>query len=189
MTEFTASQKRKYLARVLRMNPLSESEKIIAFRATILGKTAENKQLPDNSVQQLRQNATRKIEELRKRFWTTPQNQLLQELQSIDVSQLPDMQHSVARLQTIARLLPQFEKLAQHPQTRINLVNTIKRMIMMSPREAGSVKAAYLRKASYASALPIVQNMIVMMHSEFPQIYDLESDWFYEISKLKRRTQ
>ncbi len=189
MSEFTASQKRKYLAKVLRMNPLTESEKIISFRATILGKSTPDKVQANDAaqIQHLRLSATGKIDELRKRFWVTPQQTLLDELRQIDVSQLPDLQPTVARLQIIAQLIPQFQSLVQHPETRINLVNTIKRMIMLPPREAGAIKAAYLRKAAYASALPIVQKMIFMMHREFPQIYNLEPDWFYEISKLKPR--
>ena len=169
------------------MNPLTESEKIISFRATILGKSPDETKRSENAIHQLRQTAVQKIDALRKQFWTTPQLTMLDELKKIDVQQLPDLQHAVQRLQLIAELIPEFQRLAAHPLTRINLVNTIKRMIMLPPREAGAIKAAYLRKASYAKALPIVQKMVFMMHKEFPQIYNLEPDWFFEISKLKPR--
>lgn len=188
MSEFTASQKRKYLARVLRMNPLVESEKIIEFRATLLG-IAKPKDVVNDAaeLQKSRAIATQKIEELRKRFWVTPQISLIEELKQIEVGQLPDLQPTVSRLLTIAELIPLFQKLAQHPDTRINLVNTIKRLIMLPPKEAGAIKAAYLRKAAYASALPIVKKMVHMMYREFPDIYNLEPDWFFEISKLAPR--
>ena len=189
MTEYTASQKRKYLARVLAMNPVQQSAQILALRNQMLGiESRESAQLADGSkLARLRSKAKQQIESIREQMWRQHPQQLAGMLKSVDVRQLPEMKSAVERLQVVIQNHNHIRGLASHPQQHINLTNTFRRVVMLPPRESGSVKEAYLRQIIESSDLPKIKSMVQVLQTEYPQLYALESDWLESIRTLKAR--
>lgn len=189
MTDQDINRQREYLTQVLRMNPVFQADEILKLRNDFLGIVSkEQRSLSDRArKQQLRQQATNAIKSVRAKMWKLAPEQLSDMAQSIDVRQLPDMRGAVERLKTVIDYRPQFEALTQHRLHHINLNNTLRRVVMLPPKEAGSLKESYLRKIVEQSDLKSMQKMVAMMETEFPAIYALESDWLGEISRLSRR--
>ena len=189
MTEYTASQKRKYLARVLRMNPVYQSGQIIKARNQLLGLTNPDQQeLADHAkLEKLRERANGQIEEIRASMWKFSPSRLSEMLRSIDVRQLPELKTAVLRLNQVIKNHEPLQTLAQHPRQHINLTNTFKRVVMSSPKEAGAIKEAYLRQIIESPDLRDIKVMASMLQTEYPNLYAMESDWLNEIQRLKAR--
>lgn len=178
-----------YLAQVLRLNPVFQSDEILKLRNQFLGVVSKEQQaLTDRyQKQQLRQKATDRLKRVRAQMWTQSPEKLASMIQSIDVRQLPDMRGAVERLKTVVKHHADFQALSQHPLQHINLTNTLKRAVMLPPKEAGSLKESYLRKIVEQSDLKDIQEMVAMMETQYPALHALESDWLGEISRLSRR--
>ena len=189
MTEYTASQKRKYLAGVLRLNPVQNSGQIIRFRNRLLGKVDENQRtaVDEQKLSILRDRANKQIEAVRGQMWRQHPKQLAQMLQDIDVAQLPELKSAVQRLRVVIQNHGAIMALAQHPDHHINLTNTLKRVVMLSPRESGALKEAYLRQIIESSDLNRIKRFVGVLHDEFHNVYAMESDWLGKIQNLKGR--
>lgn len=189
MTEYTTSQKRKYLARVLAMNPVQQSAQIVALRNQMLGiQSRESAQLADGSkLAKLRSKAKQQIENIREQMWRQHPQQLAEMLKVVDIRHLPEMKSAVERLQVVIQNHNHIQGLASHPKQQINLTNTFRRVVMLPPRESGAVKEAYLRQIIESSDLPKIKKMVGMLRTEYPQLYALESGWLESIETLKAR--
>ena len=189
MTEYTASQKRKYLARVLAMNPVHQSGQILAMRNQMLGiRSKDSLQLAAGSkLERLRVKARQQIENIREQMWRLHPQQLADMLNRIDVSQLPELKSAVDRLRVVISNHHHIRGLARHPKQHINLTNTFRRVVMLPPRDSGSVKEAYLRQIVESQDLPKIKSMAAMLKSEYPQLFALESDWLESIQSLRAR--
>jgi hypothetical protein len=86
----------------------------------------------------------------------------------------------------VATFRPDFPRLAQHPKTHLSLFGFFKNAVVLPPREAGAYKERCLQNLASSDALKTCQNMVRMMAKEFPELYQLESDWLGQILKLKR---
>ena len=60
---------------------------------------------------------------------------------------------------------------------------------MLSPRKAGEVKESYLRNFAYSESRKKVLAMIKMMRKEFPELVEIETDWFNQITRIKDRAK
>ena len=180
---------REYLTQVLAMNPVYQSDEILKLRNQFLGVISKEQQAFTDRVQkqELRQKATDGLKRVRAQMWKQSPENLSVMIQAIDVSQLPDMRGAVERLKTVVRHHADFQALSQHPLQHINMTNTLKRAVMLPPKEAGSLKESYLRKIVEQPDLKQIQKMVAMMETQFPAVYALESDWLGEISRLSRR--
>ena len=189
MTEFTASQKRKYLARVLRMNPIHQSDQIIRLRNRLLGKnSSESELLADQArISKIRDRVSNQIDEIRNQMWRQHPSKLMEMLKAIDTTQLPEMKNAIARLQAVIANHSEIQKLSQHRSQHINLVNTFKRVIMLPPRESGGLKESYLRKIVVSPELKNIQKSVNSLQREFPQLYAMESDWLGQIQSMTGR--
>lgn len=187
MTEYTASQKRKYLARVLRLNPVHQSTKIIQLRNQLLGKTPAVEAFDQEKIAARRDRAVQQIEEIRNQMWRQHPKRLTEMLGSIDIRQLPELKSAIEKLRLVIRNHAAITKLTRHPDQHINLTNTLKRVVMLPPRDSGSVKESYLRQIIESPDLKDIQKNVDLLQQKFPHIYAMESDWFESIQSLKRR--
>lgn len=189
MTEYTASQKRKYLARVLRMNPVNQSDQIIKLRNRLLGKnSSESDLLADQArMTKIRDRVAKQIDEIRNQMWRLHPSRLTEMLNAIDASQLPEMKNAVTRLQTVIDSHSNIQQLSQHHSQHINFVNTFKRVIMLPPRESGALKESYLRQIVVSPELKQIQRSVISLQREFPQLYSMEADWLSQIQNMKGR--
>ena len=184
----SVGNKANYLIRVLQMNPHVEAESILAIRAKMFGLVdSSRKPKADERLDERRLMLRNQIDELRSQFWTLQVQTLRSRLDALSVQNFPDLRAAVDRLKLISLYRDQFNQLGKHRDRNINLLNTFKRIIMMPPRDAGRIKEKYLRKIAHSSSLGDMKKMVRTMKKQFPDLYNVESDWFKEIERIKAR--
>ena len=189
MIEYTTSQKRKYLALVLRMNPVQQSDQIIKLRNRMLGKqSTESDLLVDQAkLTKLRERVSGQIDEIRNQMWRQQPDRLMEMLNTIDASQLPEMKNTIVRLHSVIQNHAGIQQLSQHSSQNINLTNTFKRVIMLPPKEAGGLKESYLRQIVVSPELKKIKRSVNSLQREFPQLYAMEADWLGQIQTMTGR--
>jgi hypothetical protein len=177
-----------YLTEVLRMNPVNSGPEIVSRRADFLN-IRKQVALEDPQAKQLRRQRTRQqIDSLREQFWSITPEQLRAQVDAIRVRDFPEMQSAVDRLRLVSAFRTEFERLALHPLTQKHLFFHFKRIMMLPPREAGSVKEAFLRNVADRGSVKEIKAMVKMMKKEFPELYRAESGWLNAVAKTKDRS-
>ena len=179
-------EKRKYLFKVLQLNPATQADQIVASRQKMLGFADVVKHNPNSqATAELRQRLTKRIETIRSEFWIQSAAELRVKLEKLPVANFRDLKANVDRLKLILVSRDQVNSLPQEKPFSMNLLNTFKRLVMSNPREAGKIKERYLRELSRNPNPQKVKRMAKMLRQRHPQIYDFESAWFDEIIRLK----
>ena len=185
----TLSQAREYLDTVLSMDPMHRSAEMVELRWNYCGfappKSPTAKSVDVKSLREHRAAVENRLENVRVNFWTTDPKELSKILNKLDVSEFPELKSGVKRLKRILSQLNSIQSLSRHGETEINLYNTFRRIIMSPTKEAGKLKERYLRQLAGSSSQQQVRRMVKMMRTEFPDIFDIESDWFEQISRVK----
>lgn len=178
-------QKLKYAWRALQLNPAMQGDQIVKQRLIALGLVEENTLARGSSEQrvQIRQ----QLDQLRDKFWVTPPEHLLELLDGLNVAPYPELKVSVARMRKLCRVKPLVEKLSIRKKKDINFINTFKRIFLLPPREAGKIKERYLRNLATNQAIDMVQSTVRTIQEKYPQLYEVESDWFGQILRIQSR--
>ena len=183
-------EKRKYLFNVLQLNPATQADQIIASRQRMLGFAEVVKHDPNSQESaDLRRRLIERIETIRSQFWIQPANELRAQLEKLPVGKFRDLKADVDRLRLILVSRNQINSLSQEKPLSINLLNTFKRLVMSTPRDAGKIKERYLREMSNNPNSDKVKRMVKMLRKKHPQIYEFESAWFDELLRLKTKKQ
>jgi len=180
---------RQYLDRVLPLSPVVAAQQMVDLRWRFCGFNTEavvGGSASDDLAERRKWNR-RELEKIRSAFWLLDPAQSRQALDELLVDDLPELKIGIDRLKQLSHCHADMNELARHRKRNINLYNTFRRLVMLSPRKAGSVKEKYLRSLAYAENLDKVQRMVRMMQTEFPNLYAIESDWFTQILKIKSR--
>ncbi len=180
----TAGPDLKYVYRCLQLNPAKQAEQILDLRAAALGlptRVQEGGTEAAKKRQARRKKLQQELDSLRGVFWTAPGTQLQLQLNKLDVSDFPELQKSVERMLHLVNMRQQVQGLMGLPHSNSNLLNTIKRVMMLPPIEAGRVKDEYLFTLPFHEALSSVKSMVRMLIDRFPEIYQLERAWFDQI--------
>jgi len=117
----------------------------------------------------------------------THSDQLIKLLDGLNVTPYPELKVSVARMRKLCRVKPLVEKLSMRKKKDINLINTFKRIFLLPPREAGKVKERYLRNLATNPAIDMVQSTVRTIQEKYPELYEVESDWFGQILRIQSR--
>ena len=185
----TLSQAREYLDTVLSMDPMNQSSEMIELRWNYCGfappKSPKAKSVDAESLREHRAAVENRLENVRVNFWTTDPKELSKILNRLDVSEFPELKSGVTRLKRVLRQVTSIQSLSSHQETEINLYNTFRRVIMTPTKGAGKLKERYLRQLAGSSSQRQVRRMVEMMRTEFPEVFDIESDWFEQISRVK----
>ena len=176
-----------YLQSMLELNPIISSSEIMNRRAYHLGIRKPVKPVSESELQQRRNRAEDQINRLRKDFWTTNPGKLQNELKAINVKDFPDLQPAVDRIKLVSSFRSEFDSLGTHPAKVDNLFLAMKRLVIVSPSKAGSIKESYLRRVADGANLKEIQKMVSVVKKEFPNLYRLESDFLDSISRVKGR--
>lgn len=187
--QWTPQQTQQYLDRMLQLDPLPNASRMLDLRFRYAGlSTGQSKQEGQSAnIAERRKLVSKRLDQIRTDFWTISPLDLRKRLEALNVSDLPELKASVDRLRLLTSYQDQFQQLAKHPQREINLYNTFRRIIMLPPRKAGTVKEKYLRQLPYSEARPKVREMVKMMRDKFPALYAIESDWFKQVGQIKSR--
>lgn len=178
-------QKLKYAWRALQLNPAMQGEQIVKQRLIALG-LVEESTLSRGSTEQ-RVQIRQQLDELRDKFWVTHPEYLVEQLDGLNVAPYPELKVSVARMRKLCEVKPLVEKLSMRKKKDINFINTFKRIFLLPPREAGKVKERYLRNLATNQAIDMVQSTVRTIQEKYPQLYEVESDWFGQILRIQSR--
>ncbi|QEG24983.1 hypothetical protein [Mariniblastus fucicola] len=181
-------QTRRYLEKVLGLSPVVAAQQMVELRWQFCGFNTEavNESATDDLAERRKWNR-KELEKIRSAFWLIDPSQSRRALDELLVDDLPELKIGVERLKLLSHCHSDMNELAKHCKRDINLYNTFRRLVMLSPRKAGSVKEKYLRSLAYAENIEKVHRMVKMMRTEFPELYAIESDWFTQILKIKSR--
>lgn len=178
----------QYLQKQLHANPVHEAERIIERRAVSLGlkqaATNADRKQPDAAQ---REAALQLIQRIREQFWSMPLETLRQQLSAVDLRNFPELKAAGDRLLHVATYRPLFAQLAQHKHFNPKFFGVVKQLVVLPPREAGALKDDVLRSLASHDALTDAKRMAKTMKAEFQQIYELDTEWFDSIIKLKKR--
>ncbi len=182
-----------YLDRVLSLNPTTSARLMVDFRWRFCGLATasgtESKSLNPDQLTSRRTAVEKQLEKVRAHFWRAAPEKLSKSLEAIKASEFADLSAGVQRLQRLLQHRDAIEKLSSHPDREVNLYNTFRRIVMLSPRKAGEVKESYLRNFAYSESRKKVLAMIKMMRKEFPELVEIETDWFNQITRIKDRAK
>jgi len=180
---------RYYLDRVLSLSPVTSAQTMVEMRWRFCGlnSKASEPAVLMMDIGERRNRIRHQLEEIRSGFWLVNAPQLRQSLDSLKVDDLPELKAGVDRLKLLSLHREDFGSLATHKHREINLYNTFRRMVMLPPRKAGGLKERYLRSLAQAPNLKRVHQMVKMMRKEYPELFEIESDWFSQILKIKSR--
>ncbi len=180
----TAKQKLKYAWRALQLNPATQADQIVRQRLIGLGMTAET---DVTGSQEQRIEIRQQLDQVREKFWVFHPEQILELLNDLPVAPYPELKVSVKRMQRLCTVKPLVEKLSRRKEKDINFINTFKRIFLLPPREAGKVKERYLRNLANNPAIARVQDTVRVIREKYPQLYEVESDWFSQMLLIQSR--
>lgn len=175
------AQQLAYLKRVLKMNPLSDAEHVLALRnrfhrAPELS-AVQASGSPGNTYE-LRQETAAAIAELRRSFWQTELDVIKQRLAELPLGQFPDLHHAARRLAILAANRHQFAQLAAEKQFNRGFLSNLKEILVLSQKETAELKDAVLLKMADKSRSKQVRKSLKILDKLAPELYDLEEEWF-----------
>jgi hypothetical protein len=186
----TETEARRYLSRMLGLNPLYDPAGALALRRKALGLQAAVRDEPagkGTATADQRAAALAELDRLRREFWALPLDQLQKALESIDVKRLPDLRPLVTRLRTVAACRGEFPRLASSAGKCLPLFHAFKTAVVLPPGEAGPHKEQFIRGVRERKQLKAIRQMVQKIQTEHPVLFQLEKDWFETLLKLKLR--
>ncbi|MBL8889481.1 MAG: hypothetical protein JNL67_05850 [Planctomycetaceae bacterium] len=182
----------KYVYRCLQLNPAKQSQEILDQRAAGLGlptRLQEGGADAEKKRRTQRQKIQQELDSIRSVFWTAHSAHLHAQLGRLDVSDFPELQKGVQRMLHLVGIREQVNGMVGMPSANSNLVNTVKRIMMLPPIEAGRVKDEFLFALPFHAELSSVKATVRMLISRFPQVYQVERAWFDQILATKSGRQ
>lgn len=184
----SAKQNRQYLEKVLALNPVAAAQQMVELRWQFCGfHSRTTKGSAADDLGERRKWNRKQLELIRAEFWLMDSAKVHQALDELIVDDLPELKIGVDRLKQLTHCRRDMDALARNKKRDINLYNTFRRLVMLSPRKAGRVKEEYLRSLPYAENIDRVRRMVKLMKAEYPNLYAIEADWFSQILKIKSR--
>lgn len=184
MSDALEQSTRRYLQKVLTCDPVHDSDAIVQYRNQFL----KIDPLPDSdlhghdysNVQELRVQASRMLDDIRSRFWEYSDPELMAAIARIDLKALPDLKFAVMRLSYVAERRDEFKEIEAHDSCVPEILNDIRRLLLMSRSTAGPERERLVKKLD-ADSVRDASKMLEMMRSEHKGLYGLERDWFDHI--------
>lgn len=183
----TAQLETEYLKRLLDLNPLEQTQMIIATRRQFLHNQSESPQAAVQSDEpEMKNGLLNQIEQIRTQFWSLDKAELEQQLQTIDVSEFPELAVAVARMKRVASHRQSFERLKQHPFCFPEFYQQFTTLVLAPSRRAGELRAQYLEEMRHpvhanAPTLKSYQRITQTIGLEYPELKALERFWFNQI--------
>lgn len=183
---------RAYLKRVLAMDPLADADKMVLLRQRFIGHgtesiSAERAFVDPEKRERVRAKVLQKLDKIRRAFWNASIARLQDELRALPVKDFPDLNAATRRLNSVLDVRGSIDALRQDENFHVNLFNMIRRLMTLGPVQAGELKGTYLFELARADHLRDAQAMALAIRNRHPQVYQLESAWFDQIVKTKRR--
>ena len=185
----TELQRKAYLQRVLKLNPLSDAEHVLSLRDRYHRR--EDKKSNPQAVSEPvlgheeREDLTRKIQTLRKKFWKIELDELREQLGRLTLENYPDLQNAANRLMTLAENRHLFGKLAANEKFNRTFLSTLKEVLPLSQKEAAELKESFRQKLFDPARATHVKRSLKILKRDAPAIYNLEAEWFEHLKQTK----
>lgn len=168
------------------MNPIFESGECLALRRSLLRKEQFNGvDTIDADNRDRQRDALRdQIQLIQREFWKLPLDRLEEMIQALDAANFPELRPIVNRLRTVAESRVEFPKLGQFQGMDMGLFNAFKAIVVLPPGDAVRARSQFVRSIQDKKRLKSVQNGVFLIQKEFPQLMELEKDWFTSLSKM-----
>ncbi|TWT98113.1 hypothetical protein Pla108_22700 [Botrimarina colliarenosi] len=190
MSTPTAEQAATHVVRCLRLNPMWQSDEVLASWAAL------HHVAPDqaNSYQAALDEAARKsaqrekLNQLREKVWKAPLEELRRRLDRLPQFADPELAEIARRLRVIVEARNSLPQLTQHRDFdgdffecfKQVLTGGVKQSAAMRERVAASCEDPVLRKRT--------KKMTKLLRREAPELTSLESDWFTLLNRQKHRS-
>jgi len=135
-----------------------------------------------DEMQALRVQANQQLAAIRSKFWELPSDQLKSAIAQLDADSLPDLKLSVTRLSYLAERREEFDKIADSDRCDPQMLDCIKRLLLMSRSSAVSERERIGRQLD-AKSRASATTMLKLMRAKHADVYNLEREWFDQIVK------
>jgi hypothetical protein len=184
----TQTDPKNYAQALLRLNPYDSAQQIVEQRARYLGldNQASTKTGADAQLPRRRQTAEAALAEIRSDFWISPLPQIQSRLAALKLEGMPDLAASATRLAYAAVVRPEFERL--HAERRVNqpFVDALRQILVLPPAAAGQRKDQQEHELCRWRKLRSAKSTVRFINRNYPQIYQLEREWFDHIALASR---
>lgn len=186
----TETHETDYVRQLLQMNPVEQSTEIVTLRHNFLhpqdklGRTVNE----EFSSEDRREHAIKKIEAVRKHFWSLKERMLYQQLEEIEVSEFPDLALALSRLTKIVELRASFQRLRQHYTCFEDFHDQFCALVIASPGKTDDLRMAFLDASRQEpSGFDLrgpedYHRVVTTIQQEFPELYQLEKYWLNQVA-------
>lgn len=185
----SADRATKYLAHVLKLNPLFECDRLFSARAKFLRLDSGNGQQAPGLVDRRdqREALSRKIDAIRSRFWKEDIGRLQKMIDSLDCTQFPDLKSATERLRTVAVSRHEFAQIAQSKHLDGAFFSSLRKVLVAGPREADAERDEATDSIRDPQRLKQIKAMLHDLRKTMPQVYELETDWLDTVRRMRKR--
>ncbi len=181
----TDVERTQYLVRALQINPLQNADGLLSLRRRYHGVVDDRVRSDSADLRGQREAVSRLLDQLRENFWTMKPDELTQALAKIPAEPFPDLNLAVNRLQTLAEVRPTLAQLSQNKHFDGDLFSSLKRVLVLPPREAEGVREKTLKSLDSRSRLKKARRMITLLKRDAPEVYALEQAWFERLDAAR----
>ncbi len=184
----TQTDSKKYAQALLRLNPYNSAQQIVERRARYLGleNQASTKPGADAGLPLRRQTAEAALAEIRSDFWISPLPQIQSRLAALKLEGMPDLAASATRLAQCAEVRPEFERLHAEHEVNKPFVDALRQILVLPPAAAGQRKDQQEHELCRWPKRRSAKRTVRFINRNYPQIYQLEREWFNHIASASR---
>ncbi|TWT89104.1 hypothetical protein Mal64_25960 [Pseudobythopirellula maris] len=181
----------RYVLRALAMNPMQESEAIVAARRTALQietpRGAQQAALAPNRPAEApdRERLLKELAELRKACWKAPPEEILKRVEKLSWVATPEIRTAADRIATVAHNRSRLPALAGNPDFDGDFFSALKKVLAGSPRETTEVREQIVASLRDKKLRKRAHRMIRLLQKETPGLYALETVWFDTLLRQK----
>jgi len=177
------------LLNLLRLQPLSDADKIIRKRGKALNRNLKNLAYQDyrrtrHLSQSRLDSISQGIAELRTQFWNLSEQEIGLRLDAIAGPLPPEWAVTLKRLRQVAAVRTRWDELAMSYKKNGELLRMIQAALISEPRHAGGIKETAIRQMASGISTGRLQRMAKHIKTHFPEIYQLEPRWFNQMANF-----
>lgn len=185
-TPRTDAECTQYLVRALQINPLQNANGLLKLRRQFHGILEDRVHDDSQDIRAQREEASTLLDQLRENFWSMKPTELAEALAKIQVEPFPDLKSAVDRLRTLAEFRPLLAQLSRDKHFDGELFSSLKRVLILPPREAEGVRERTLKSLDSRLKLKKARRMIALLQREAPEIFALEKAWFNRLEAARQ---
>jgi hypothetical protein len=182
----TQTDSKKYAQALLRLNPYNSAQQIVDQRARYLGLENQAFTKPGAELPRRRQSAEAVLAELCSDFWVSPLPQIQSRLASLKLEGLPDLAALATRMARAAEARPEFERLYAEHKINKQFVDALRQIVILPPAAAGQSKDQQEHEPWRWRKGLSAKKTVQFINRNYPQIYQLEREWFDHIASPSR---